>query len=118
VFEVFGRHRIDIHMIATSEVTISLTIPKGDNLDRAVEDLKAFAEVQVEYNKAIVCLVGEGMTGTKGVAARACKALAEAGVNIRMISQGAREFNIALLVEGTDAGSTVAALHKEFFEGK
>jgi len=116
VFEIFGRHRIDIHMIATSEVTVSLTIPKGDNIYRAADDLKMFADVQVEHNKAIVCVVGENMAGVPGIARRVCGALAEADVNIRMISQGARELNIALLIDDTDVQPAVQALHREFFE--
>ncbi len=116
VFEVFGRHQIDIHMIATSEVSISLTIPRGDGIENAAEDLKEFAEVDVEYNKAIICIIGENMAGVKGTAKRVFSAVADAGVNIRMISQGARELNIALLVDDDDIEAAVKALHREFFE--
>ncbi len=116
VFEIFGKHKIDIHMIATSEVSISLTTPRGDNIEAAAEDLKAFAQVDVETDKAIVCIVGENMAGIKGTARRVFSAVAQAGVNIRMISQGARELNIALLVDDNDIGATVKALHREFFE--
>ena len=72
--------------------------------------------MDLERDNAIVCIVGENMAGTRGVASRVCGSLADAGVNIRMISQGAREMNIALLVSDSDATATVAALHKEFFE--
>ena len=79
-----------------------LTIPKGDRIEDAAEDLKQFAEVTVERGKALVCVVGENMAGAKGTASRVFKAVAEAGVNIRMISQGARELNISLLIDDDD----------------
>ncbi len=115
VFEVCSRHQLDIHMIATSEVSITLTIPKDSNLKEAAEELKKYGEVVVEHNKAIVCIVGAEMAGVPGVASKVTTALAKAGVNIHMISQGATEINIALLVEQDDAEKSVKALHAELF---
>ncbi len=116
VFEVFERHLVDIHMIATSEVSISLTIPDGANIDAAAEELKQFADVEIERDMALLCLIGEGMAGIQGVASRLFTALAEKGVNIRMISQGAHELNIAMLVADRDVETAVKAVHSEFFE--
>ncbi len=115
VFELLSLHKVDIHMIATSEVSISLTTPPGAQLDKAAEALKAYGDVVVETAKAMVCVVGEKMAGTPGVAARVCTALARNKINIHMISQGASEINIALLVDDADADATVKALHEEFF---
>lgn len=116
VFDVFNRNAVDIHMIATSEVTISVTTPKGDNVEKAAEELKEFADVFVERDLSLVSVVGEKMKGTPGVAARVTASLARSGVNIRMISQGASEINIALLVSENQAKQAVIELHKEFFE--
>ncbi len=116
VFDVFNRHGVDVHMIATSEVTISVTTPDGENAERAAEEIKSFAHVTVERGLSLISVVGEKMKGTPGVAARVTKAMADASVNIRMISQGASEINIAMVVEQGEAKTAVAALHKEFFE--
>lgn len=116
VFDVFNRHGVDIHMIATSEVTISVTTPDGANAERAAEDIRAFASVTVEKGLSLVSVVGEKMKGTPGVAARVTKAMAESEINIRMISQGASEINIALVVEHEQAARAVAGLHRELFE--
>lgn len=115
VFEICSKHRIDIHMIATSEVSISLTTPKGAHIEAAAEELRAYGDVEIEHEKALLCVVGEKMAGTPGVAARVTTALAEANVNIRMISQGACELNIALLVEHADVMPAVQAIHGTFF---
>lgn len=115
VFEVLGSHQVDIHMIATSEVSISLTTSRSDTLDKALEDLEPYGSLSVERGRAMVSVVGEAMAGTPGVAKRVCGALATKGINIHMISQGACEFNMALLVDGEAAKPSVAALHEEFF---
>jgi aspartate kinase len=116
LFNVLDKHGVVIDMIATSEVSLSMTTDSESGLDAAVEEIEEFAEVKVEKGQCIVCLVGEGMTGEVGVAARVFGAVKEAGVNVRMISQGAREINIAFLIRNGDIDPTVRALHKAFFE--
>ena len=116
VFDVFNRNGVDIHMIATSEVTLSVTTPHGENAEKAAEDIRAFATVTVEKGLSLISVVGEKMKGMPGTAARVTKAMAEHLVNIRMISQGASEINIALVVEGDQTQTAVRALHGELFE--
>lgn len=116
VFEVFSENKIDIHMISTSEVSISLSTPATADLSGVEESLSKYGDVTIEEDKAIVCIVGENMAGTPGVAAKVTTALANADINIRMISQGANEINIALLINATDADKAVSALHKVIFE--
>lgn len=116
VFDVFNRHAVDIHMIATSEVTISVTTPHAEAAEKAAEEIRSFAEVSVERGLSLISVVGEKMKGTPGVAAKVTRAMADSGVNIRMISQGASEINIAMVVREHQAGAAVASLHQALFE--
>jgi aspartate kinase len=117
VFEVFEEHGIVINMIATSEVTISLTTDADpERLMPALETLKTYGEVALYDEHAIVCLIGEGMGGVRGTAARLFNTLSKAGVNIQMISQGCREINIAVCIGNDEAEPAVQAIHAEFFE--
>ena len=116
LFNVLEKHGVVIDMIATSEVSLSLTTDSEAGLGAAVEEIQEFAEVRAERGKTIMCLVGEGMRGGVGIAARVFKAVADAKVNVRMISQGVREINLAFLIDDGDIPASVAALHKEFFE--
>jgi aspartate kinase len=116
VFDVFNRNGVDIHMIATSEVSISVTTPKGQHVEKAAEQIKEFADVAVDRDMSLISVVGEKMKGTPGVAARVTGAMARSGVSIRMISQGATEINIALLVRENQVKRAVRELHKEMFE--
>jgi len=114
-FDVFARHKISIDMVSTSEVSVSVTLDTNRNLEAAVEDLRAFADVAVEKDRAIVCVVGEGLRSTPGIAGDVFHALKEAGVNVLMISQGASKINIALVVDDADCQKAVQALHRKFY---
>jgi aspartate kinase len=113
IFEIFDRYETPVDMVATSEVSVSLTIDNTSRIDMVLGDLRQFAEATVEHDGVIVCLVGENIRYTPGVARRVFNSLD--GINIRMISQGASLLNISFVVAETDLARTVSALHEEFF---
>jgi aspartate kinase len=114
VFSVFERHRVSVDVIATSEVSISITVDENAPLDGIVRDLSEFAEVSLLRHLAVVSVVGRGMRSTAGVAGRVFAALG--GVNVVLISQGASDTNMTFVVADTDAPEALRRLHKEFFE--
>ena len=113
IFEVFDRYETSVDMLATSEVSVSLTIDTSANLPAIVREIEEIAQVTVETGQAVVCLVGENIRHTPGVAARVFAALQP--INVRMISQGASRMNISLVVAGADLPKAVESLHAEFF---
>src|SRR5215831_13908665 len=113
IFEVFDRMETPVDMVSTSEVSVSLTIDNTARLPAICAELRQFSEVDIEDNQAIVCLVGENIRYTPGVAGRAFGALN--GTNIRMISQGASLLNLSLVVAEGDLPKAVGCLHSEFF---
>jgi aspartate kinase len=113
IFDIFDRFETPVDMVATSEVSVSLTIDNTTKLDGIVADLRQFSEVGVEQDQAIVCLVGDNIRYTPGVSARVFRALGD--VNVRMVSQGASLLNLSLVVSGADLKRAVELLHAEFF---
>ncbi len=113
IFDVFERLETPVDMVATSEVSVSLTIDNPQRISEICAELRTFSEVSLEENQAIVCLVGDNIRYTPGVAARVFRALES--VNIRMISQGASLLNLSCVVAEADLKRAVAALHHEFF---
>lgn len=113
IFETFNRYGTSVDMVTTSEVSVSLTIDDTGHLDAIVGELSRIAEVSVERELAIICLVGEGIQSTPGVVATALGALRT--TNVRMISQGASLLNLSVVVEDAALTGAVAALHGEFF---
>src|SRR6202451_2047012 len=113
IFEVFDRNQTSVDMVATSEVSVSLTIDQPERVEAIVTELREFAEVSVDENQAIICIVGENIRHTPGVAARVFKSLG--GINVRMVSQGASALNLGFVVAGGNLTAAVQALHGEFF---
>jgi aspartate kinase len=113
IFEVFDRHATSVDMVSTSEVSVSLTVDNPENLSAICEEVRHFADLSVEDKQAIVCLVGENIRHTPGIAGRAFQVLRNK--NIRMISQGASLLNLGFVIAETDLSDAVAALHQEFF---
>jgi aspartate kinase len=113
IFEVFDRAETPVDMVSTSEVSVSLTIDNPRNLDSICRELREFSEVEIEKDQAIVCLVGENIRYTPGVAARVFESLGD--VNVRMISQGASLLNLSVVVAEADLVKAVERLHRAFF---
>jgi aspartate kinase len=113
IFEVFDRYETPVDMLATSEVSVSLTIDNIRSLAAIRAELEAFAEVSIEENQAIVCLVGENIRRCDNVSARAFAALD--GIRPRMVSQGASQLNLSMVVAAPDLQRAVESLHREFF---
>jgi aspartate kinase len=102
---------------SSSQTNISIVVPE----EKAPEILKGLKEVLPkncdvawEGDVCVIAVVGSGMRGRPGVAAKVFSAVAEKGVNVRMIAQGASELNISLVVKREDAIKAVRALHDAF----
>jgi len=115
LFEAFDRHACPADLVSTSDVSVSVAVEASRDLAGLVQDLKRLGNVEVEDNKAILCLVGEKLRGRIGVAARVFGVLAGAGINVHMISQGASEINISFVIEERDIPEAVKQLHAYFF---
>jgi aspartate kinase len=113
IFEVFDRFETPVDMLATSEVSVSLTIDSTQSLEPIRAELETFAEVSIENDQAIVCLVGDNIRSSPGVAGRVFGAVEH--INVRMISQGASLLNISFVIAAADLAPAVESLHREFF---
>jgi aspartate kinase len=91
IFSVLDKWRLTVDLISTSEVHVSMALQseaKAHDLKDAVEELRKYGTVDVIRGMAILSLVGKQMKHMIGIASRMFGALAEAEVNIEMISQG------------------------------
>lgn len=115
LFDIFEDYKKSVDVISTSEVSVSLTIDNDENIENIVKELEEIADVEIANNKSIICIVGEGIKNTPGIAGRIFTALGSNKMNIEMISQGASKINITFIVNGKDAEKAVKVLHKEYF---
>jgi aspartate kinase len=121
IFDTLAKNRVNIMMISQSpsESSISMVVRKTD-LDKATTTLelsllgKVIKQINVVDDVAVIAVVGSGMRGIKGVAAKVFGAVAKHGVNVIMIAQGSSELNLAFVVGDSDCEQAVKALHGEF----
>ena len=115
VFGIAEAHEVDVDLVATSEVSITMTADRADHLPAFCEELGELGDVTVEPDHALICVVGQGIAHTRGIAAQVLGTLAEAGVHVRVISQGAIKVNIGLVIQQVDLDEAVNRLHAHFF---
>ena len=122
VFQTFGSNNINVMMISqgSSEATISCVIARKD-IEKAVRALQLallgqgyVEKVAAERDACIIAVVGSGMKGTPGVAARIFRAVAQKKINVRMVAQGSSEYNVSFIVSEGRGPEAVRAIHEVF----
>ena len=116
VFDIFDRHSTSIDLIATSEVSVSLTVDRTEELDSIIRELKDLGDVRILTDVSIVSVVGRQFRDKSGIAGEVFSALAN--VNIIMISGGASDINLSFVVSNEDADKSIKQLHKHFFNAR
>lgn len=114
VFDVFEKFKTPVDMITTSEVSVAVTIDNSEKLEEITEELRLFADLEEhDRNQSIICIVGNFLADKPGIAIRIMEAVKH--IPIRMISYGASEHNISLLVDSTHKNETLEALNEGLF---
>lgn len=115
-FEVLARHEVVVDLVATSEVSISVTSHDCAGLHVAAKELGALGQVQVREGKTILAVVGRHIQHSKGIGHRVLEAISRADVNIQMHTFGMTSNNISLVIDDDAIARAVASLHAELFE--
>lgn len=113
IFEVFERNRTSVDVVATSEVSVSVTLDDDQHLEAVVAQLAAFGDVSVERHRGIVALVGAGLGESTETMARALTALGD--LRLHMVSLSATGINLTLIVDGELVHEAMRRLHAAFF---
>ena len=119
---IFTEHGVSINQFTAAVDSISLTFAEGYNEqiesinDRMVREglVDNINGIRVEYDRSVVCVVGEGMSHTPGILGRLSTALASEGINIETVSQ-ASEISIIFGLKTIDAKNAVKVLHNLYF---
>jgi aspartate kinase len=113
MFEVFERHEVVVDVLASGEVSVSLTVEDRSRLEPVIRELSELGEVWTDDRRAIVSVVGIGLRTTPGLASRIFRAVPPA--NVEVISQGASAINMTFVVREDEGPDVVRRLHREFF---
>jgi aspartate kinase len=115
VFADFAKYSISVDMVATSEVSISVTVDSVYDLGPLIADVTRIASVEVKTGRAIVTIIGDVHRSSE-ILQRAFSVCTRRGIQAQMVSQGASKVNISFLVNDSQAADAVRGLHREFFE--
>jgi aspartate kinase len=113
IFDAFARNRTAVDVVATSEVSVSVTVDDLSHLDDLLHDLSALGDVSTERNRGIVVLVGADLGSSSPSMARALTALGD--IRVHMLSLSATRTNLTLLVDGDSVQEAMRRLHGAFF---
>jgi aspartate kinase len=115
VFSGFAAYKLSVDMVATSEVSVSLTMDAVHDLTALKKDLSRIASVEIKTGKAIISIIGNVRRSSE-ILARAFRTCELLGVPVQMVSQGASKVNISFIVDDSEAAGVIKALHGDFFE--
>jgi aspartate kinase len=110
IFAVFDRHKVSVDLVATSEVSVSMTVDHGTNLGPLEHDLRELGRVEIEGGKSIICLVGQKLFERPGFVSEVFAAVDPA--RVRLISLGSSEINLSLVVDEGETGEVLRRLHE------
>ncbi|MDP5121981.1 MAG: aspartate kinase [Spirosomaceae bacterium] len=114
VFEIFEKFKTPVDMITTSEVSVAVTIDNNENLDKISKMLGQIADLEEsDQDQSIICIVGSFLADKPNIAIRVLEAMKD--IPIRMISYGASEHNMSLLVDSKDKNAALEALNEGLF---
>jgi aspartate kinase len=114
VFEIFEKYKTPVDMITTSEVSVSVTIDNSDHLEAITAELREFADLEEhDRDQNIICIVGNFSADKEGIALKVLDAMKN--IPIRMISYGASEHNLSLLIHSKYKAEALNVLNERLF---
>jgi len=117
VFSIFSKYNISVDMVATSEVSVSLTLDNAYDLTDVKRELNRIASVEIKTGNAIISIIGNVKRSSE-ILARAFRICQLIGVPVQMVSQGASKVNVSFIVSDDEAEEVIKALHMDFFDSQ
>jgi aspartate kinase len=114
LFGIFEARRTPVSVVATSEVSVSLTVDEAAPLEALVGDLRELGDVSIERGRGIVAVVGAGLSDGGEAMARALQTIGD--VHVHMLSLSATGINLTVVVDGGQVHPMMQRLHAAFFE--
>jgi aspartate kinase len=115
LFSVFGRHRVSVDCVTTSEISVAITVDNATlENTRFIADLEKVGSIHIETGYSLISLIGNDLTQKPSLAKTIFNTIDK--VNIRMMSLGASPYNFNFLVREEDSKNVIQALHRSLIE--
>lgn len=114
LFTIFDRHNISVDIVATSEVTVSVSIEQTPPAG-LITELEQLGEITVHDNLQILSIIGSGLKNNIKTNAEILNALAKENVDVKVIMQGSTQINFSLIIDEKDAINAAQVVHNVLF---
>lgn len=111
---ILTRYSVTTSMTVTSEYSYSFILDSKNNIDSIKHDLEEIGDVEVIFNKGIVCIVGSNIRNAAGIIDKVFRTISD--IPVDMISFGASKSNLSFVIDDNNIPETVRRIHVEFFE--
>ena len=120
VLQAFEENQISVEHMPSGIDTMTVVVHEDEFMHKeqkvisAIHRLAVPDAIEIESGLALVAVVGRGMKSASGTAGKLCNALANAGINIKMIDQGSSEINIIVGVKNSEFETAIKAIYDIF----
>ncbi|MDX9784943.1 MAG: aspartate kinase [Spirochaetia bacterium] len=114
LFAAFGRLGVSVDLVSTSEVCVSVSLDMGAPLDRLASELGELGTVEIVRDRAVIAVVGDMLKETPTLLRKTFNALGD--MDVDMLSMGANDINLSIVMAAQRAENALRRLHKAFFE--
>lgn len=114
LFAAFGRLGISVDLVSTSEICVSVSLDMGAPLDRLAAELGELGRVEIVRDRAVIAVVGDMLKETPTLLRKTFDALGD--LDVDMLSMGANDINLSIVLSAQRAENALRRLHKAFFE--
>mmetsp|Transcript_14273 Transcript_14273/g.39338 ORF Transcript_14273/g.39338 Transcript_14273/m.39338 type:complete len:607 (-) Transcript_14273:763-2583(-) len=118
VFSLFAKHKLSVDVLASSEVSISLTLDQKQDVtevEKVMEDLRDCADVTRKRNRGTITLIAD-VERSSSVLATVFRVFAKENIQVQMMSQGASKVNISFIIHNSQLEQAILSLHQCFFD--
>jgi len=112
VFSIFSKYNISIDLVSVSEVSISASLDNDENLQNAIKELEKFATITTTRQLGMISLIGEKIVNVKNILKEIFSILDNSNIEVKMISLGATDINISLVLPSLEIDKSVNLLHE------
>ena len=114
IFTIFNKYKTPVDLISTSEVSVSMTIEDTSNIDIIKSELDSIGKTTIENNNGTISLIGKNIWKDSKLISKIFETISPASV--KMISLGASDVNLSMVLSQEEVDDTIRRLHKVFFE--
>lgn len=113
LFAAFGRLGVSVDLVSTSEICVSVSLDMDAPLEKLAAELSELGTVDIMRDRAVIAIVGDMLKETPPLLRKTFNALGD--VDIDMLSMGANDINLSIVLRAAEADEALRRLHAVFF---